>query len=169
MISPTMSIQLDVFRHENRSIELAKFLSREDIGCLGTTDGADPFIAIVFYVYDNGRLFFKSRTISGHATHLVDHATASFAIFLKSSTPDAKYGAQLIGRAACVRDTQTMKSVVELHCGRFARPIGKLPSIQELCSDKIASTFYQFDILKFKIIDEDKVRNRTMLQYEDYH
>ena len=163
-----MPTQPKIVRHENRSVELTEFLSHEDTGCLGTTDGIDAFTAIVFYVYENGRLYFKSRTGSNHSTHLRSHPQASFAVFLKSSTYDSKYGAQLLGRARRIQETDTMQRVVKLYGECFAGATAKLPSIKELCSDEIASTFYQFEIEKFKIIDEDGTRNRTMLNYEDF-
>jgi len=161
--------QLDVSRYEDRSVELIDFLSKHDTGCLATSDGANPFAAVAFFVYEFGNLVFKSRTASGHSTHLRSNVNASFAVYNHGSTYDAKYGAQLLGTASRIREPRLMQRAVELYGERFAGSAAKLPSIEELCSDGIASTFYHFAIARFKIIDEDKTCNRTMLAYEDFH
>jgi len=165
-----MPAQPTTFRDDNRSVELTKFLSHQNTGCLATTDGTDAFTAIIFFVYDDGRLFFKSHTTSNHSTHLCSNTKASFGVYLETSTYEAKYGAQLLGKATRVRDAKTMQLVVQLYSDRFSGSAAKLPSIQELCSENIASTFYQFTIEKFKIIDEDKVHahKHTMLDYKKF-
>ena len=163
-----MPTQLDVFRDDNRSVELAEFLSREDTGCLATTDGVDAFITVVFFVYENGRLCFRSSTASAHSTHLRSRAKASLAIYLEASTYDAKYGAQLLGTATRILDLNAMRRCVQLYGDRFSVSVAKLPSIEKLCGDEVASTFYQFTIERFKITDEDKVHNRTTLNYEEF-
>lgn len=160
-----MSKSLDIDRHEDRSRELFSFLETESIGSIGTTDGADPFLTIVFYVSESGSLFFKSRTGSGHSKHVARHPRSSFAVFHSGSTYEAKYGAQLIGRVCRVRDREKMNRVVQMYEQRFEGSGSKLPSIDELCGDAILSTFYEFQIDEFKIIDEDKTNNRTMLSY----
>ena len=163
-----MPTQLDIFRDDNRSVELAEFLSREDTGCLATTDGVDAFIAVCFFVYENGRLFFKSGTASRHSTHLRSRAKSSFSVYCAASTYDAKYGAQLLGTATRIRDVNAMRRCVQLYGDRFAGSAAKFRSIEELCGDEVASTFYQFMIERFKILDEDNVHKRTMLNYEEF-
>ena len=163
-----MPTQLDVFRADNRSVELAEFLSREDTGCLATTDGVDASIAVMFFVYENGRLFFKSGTASNHSTHLRSRAKASFAVYCEASTYNAKYGAQLLGTATRIRDLNAMRRCVQLYGDRFAGSAAKVPSIEKLCADEVASTFYQFTIERFKILDDDNVHKRTMVNYEEF-
>src|SRR4051812_2823427 len=99
-----MPQQLNVNRNDNRSLELSTFMQTQDIGCLSTTDGRDSFVAIVFYVVEDDRLYFKSRTGSNHSKHLQSHSSASFGVYEKNSSYDAKYGAQLLGNVSRVRD-----------------------------------------------------------------
>src|SRR4051812_1913699 len=106
---------IGVKRSDNRIEELVGFLQRTNIGCLATA-GADGLacIAIIFFVYADGNVYYKSRTASAHSVNLSRAPHASMAIFDPNSTYKTKYGAQLKGRVTRIRDVDYMNKVVGL-------------------------------------------------------
>jgi len=156
---------LQVERNDDRVRELMWFLGVIDKASLATTDGIMPAIATIFVVHDQADVFFKSRTASHHSKNVQESPRAALAAYLEGSSYDAKFGAQLVGTVSRIRDVPMMQRCVDLYAARFAGSAAKLPSLEELCSDEVASTFYRFRIEAFKIVDEDKVQNRTMLTF----
>jgi len=159
---------LDAFRNDNRKKELNKFLSSMNIGNLSSSGQGIAELAIIFYVFDGTNIYFKSRTTSNHSNNLKTNEKASFTAYFQNSNYKTKYGAQLRGRVKQILNEELMQKVVKLYGETFDGSTAKLPSIKELCSSEIQSTFYQFSIDQFKIVDENQEQNRTMLKYEEY-
>jgi len=158
--------RLNIQRDDNRRVELASFLAFEFIASMATLGKGMANLNTVFYIHNNFELYFKSKTTSGHSNNLKNTQKVSFAIHANDSSYKAKYGVQLIGLVSRITNEPTMTKVVDIYSKKFEGAGAKLPSIKELCSDEIKSTFYKFVIEEFKIVDEDSIENRTMLEYE---
>lgn len=152
----------------NKNNELLTFLDNQFIGNLATSDGDSLNLVTIFYVRYNKCLFFKSRTTSVHSLHVEKNKKIVFTAYSHDSNYSDKYGVQIKGSATRITDHETMKMAVNLYSERFDGAGAKLPSIEELCSPEIKSTFYKLEIDSFKIIDEEKTRgiDRTMSGYE---
>lgn len=153
-------------RQADRKKELLEFLDGHSIGNLATHDGTQVNLATIFFAHESGVLFFKSRTASRHSQQAETHAHAAISVYAHDSTYNGKYGVQLKGTVDRIVQPDLMAKAVALYSNKFQGAGDKLPSLQELCGPEIASTFYQFSIAEFKIIDEGKERNRTMSNYE---
>lgn len=163
-----MNTTLETFRKENRADELREMIKSNFMASLATTTGERAEIATIFYVFDGNHLYFKSRTSSVHSINIEKINKVSISVYSHNSTYEAKYGFQLHGVVEKITDTITMEKVVGLYSNAFKGSGDKLPSIQELCAPEIKSTFYKLAIQEFKITDEDKSTNRTMLTYDAY-
>ena len=142
-------------RNENRKQEVCNFLPNMYTANLASTNKDNVDLAIIFYVFDGENIYFKSRTTSAHSTNFNNNNNSSLNVYFEDSNHKSKYGIQLKGKVNQIFDENIMKKVVDLYEKNFEGSSLKLPSIKELCSKDINSTFYQFTINKFKIVDEN--------------
>ncbi len=159
---------IKTFRNEDRKIEIRDFLQNHFIASLASQGTDIPEIAIVFYVFNGDAIYFKSRTTSSHSKNISNFNSVSLSIYSHESNYETKYGVQINGIASIIKNTNIMKDAVDLYCAKFKGASDKLPTIDDLCSKAIQSTFYQIKVTKFKIIDEDKSTNNTMLNFENF-
>lgn len=150
---------------QKKILELENFLTEHYVGSISTSRNNTPDIAIIFFVYIDQKLYFKSRVMSHHSENIVDQPLSAFACYSHDSDYSKKYGIQAHGKIQRVLDEALMKHIVSLYSEKFPGSWAKLPSMRNLCSQDISSTFYEFDIHSFKIIDEWWDGNHTMLEY----
>jgi len=145
--------------------EVEDFLNKHFVGSLSSSMNNIPDIAIIFFVYIDWRICFKSRTTSKHSLNIKSNNTVAFSCYSHSSNYSDKYGIQIHGQVSRIRDEIFMKDTVSLYEEKFPWSGKKLPEIKILCSDDINSTFYQLEIWSFKIVDEWPHGNNTMTEY----
>lgn len=159
---------LSEIRSDDRREELSRFLASSYVGSLATADVNGASVATIWFVFKDGILYFKSRTASHHSLQTTANPSCMIAAYAHSSNYDEKYGVQIKGEARRVLELSEMDLVTKMYESSFAGSSKKLPSLEELCSTNIASTFYKFAISAFKITDETSAGNRTMADYIDF-
>lgn len=158
---------LSEIRSDDRREELNRFLTSTYVGSLATAGVDGVSVATIWFVSKDGILYFKSRTASGHSHHAKTNPSCMIAAYAHNSNYNDKYGVQIKGDVERVLELNEMGLVTELYESSFAGSSKKLPSLEELCSADVASTFYKFTCRAFKITDETSDGNRTMNEYRD--
>lgn len=159
---------LSEIRSDDRREELRRFLASTYVGSLATACVDDVSVATIWFVFNDGVLYFKSRTESGHSYHAKANPNCMIAVYAHKSNYTDKYGVQMRGSVERVLEMHEMDLVTRLYESSFSGSSKKLPSLEQLCSADIASTFYKFTIRAFKITDETSEGNRTTNEYRDF-
>jgi uncharacterized protein YhbP (UPF0306 family) len=155
---------------DSRSGEALAFIDERFIGTLASVGDGSPAAATIFYVRGaHTVLYFKSRTASTHSRNLLGSDHAAMTIYDHGATYARKHGIQLRGHVRRVVALDEMANVVELYSAAFEGSGSKLPSLEVLVSDTVASTFYAFDMADYKITLETPEENATMLEFDAFH
>lgn len=154
------------YKDTDRQLELYKFLGDHFVGSLASSSEDGVELATIFFVNSKCELYFKSRTESAHSRNLKVSNKVAFSAYSHLSNYKVKYGVQAKGFVDRILDQKLMSDVVNSYGAAFEGSGAKLPSISELCSQSISSTFYRLTLTEFKIVDEGGPENRTMLSYE---
>ena len=160
-------MKININRQEDRSEELLDFLSQTTTGSLATAGEQTADVCTFYFARIGSNLIFKSRTTSQHSINISKNNRVHVVVHDPSSNYQSKYGVQLQGTVERILDVSFMEQAVLEYDRIFTGAAKKLPSVEELCSPDVSSTFYSFRIKSFKITDETPDKNRTILDFRD--
>jgi nitroimidazol reductase NimA-like FMN-containing flavoprotein (pyridoxamine 5'-phosphate oxidase superfamily) len=144
-----------------------KFVQEKYMSVVSSVINGEPRSFTCWYVFCDGKLYWKSRVASEHSTAFALSPKASLCIYdHNAGYPDDKVGVQVLGVVGKVTDSEEMQNVVNEFAKRFGQKVLEKNKIEDLVAPDTKSTFYSFTPEKFKLVNKDF--NVHMEAYEDF-
>lgn len=138
------------------------------IAALATSGPTGPEVCAVFYVLMGNRLAFKSRRSSAHMRNVRSNPIASALVYSHDSTYMSKLGVQIKGQVREVSSFDEMSALTGLYFSQFEGSANKIADIDTLTLPSTESTFFVFEMSKYRLIDEEPNGNFTMVEYASW-
>lgn len=123
---------------------------------VGSVYNGEPRTFTCWYVYVDGKIYWKSRTQSEHSLAFSQEPKASLCIYDHNAQyPDNKTGLQILGEVHKVIDRGEMQKVLEKMQESFGDEVINKNNIEDLLDSNTKSTFYKFTPKKFKLVCKD--------------